>query len=83
VTAVSEQEHDGALLLFARLNGGCKKLRRLWIDGGYRSSPVSWVAAHFRFVLEPVLVVNLRRHHDLVGARRFGKRLEPAAHRLR
>jgi putative transposase len=55
VTAASVQERDGARMVFARLNGGCKKLRRLWVDGGYRGTLVTWVAAHFRFVLQPVL----------------------------
>jgi putative transposase len=56
VTAASVQERDGARLLFARLNGSCKKLRRLWVDGGYRGAPlVEWVTARFRFVLQVVL----------------------------
>jgi putative transposase len=36
VTAASVQERDGARPVFARLHGSCKKLRRLWVDGGYR-----------------------------------------------
>lgn len=56
VTAASVQERDGARLVFARLNGSCKKLRRLWVDGGYRGSPLAdWVALRFRFVLQVVL----------------------------
>ena len=49
------QERDGARPVFARLTGGFKKLRRLRVDGGYRGSLVTWVAAHFRFILQPVL----------------------------
>ncbi len=56
VTAASVQERDGARLVFARINGSGKKLRRLWVDGGYRSSSLTaWVTARFRFVLQVVL----------------------------
>lgn len=56
VTAASVQEREGARLVFARLNGSCKKLRRLWVDGGYRGpSLATWVAARFRFVLHVIL----------------------------
>jgi putative transposase len=56
VTAACVQERDGARLVFARMNGSCKKLRRIWVDGGYRgSSFATWVAARFRFVLQVVL----------------------------
>jgi putative transposase len=56
VTAASVQERDGARLVFESLNGSCKKLRRLWVDGGYRGAPLAtWVALRFRFVLQVVL----------------------------
>jgi putative transposase len=56
VTAASVQERDGARLVFARINGSGNKLRRLWVDGGYRGSPLAaWVTARFRFVLQVVL----------------------------
>jgi putative transposase len=56
VTAASVQERDGARRLLTRTSGGCKKLRRIWVDGGYRGSSLStWVAARFRFVLQVVL----------------------------
>lgn len=55
VTAASVQDRDGAQLLFARLGGACKKLRLIWVDGGYRGQLVEWVAQHFRFVLRVVL----------------------------
>jgi putative transposase len=32
VTAASISDPKGARLLFARLGGGCKKLRRIWVD---------------------------------------------------
>ncbi len=56
VTAASVQERDGARMVFTRLNGACKKLRRSWVDGGYRGAPLAdWVALRFRFVLQVVL----------------------------
>jgi putative transposase len=55
VTAASVQERDGARLVFQRLRGGCKKLRLIWVDGGYRGSLVKWVAEHLRFRLRVVL----------------------------
>jgi putative transposase len=56
VTAASVQERDGARLVFESLNGSCKKLRRLWVDGGYRGAPLAtWVALRFHFVLQVVL----------------------------
>ncbi len=55
VTAASVQDRDGARLLLARLGGGCKKLRRIWVDGGYRGHLLDWVVAHCRFRLQVVL----------------------------
>lgn len=56
VTAASVQERDGARRLLSQTGGGCKKLRRIWVDGGYRGSPLAeWVTARFRFVLQVVL----------------------------
>lgn len=55
VTVASVQDRDGARLLLSRLGGACKKLRKIWVDGGYRGQLISWVASQFRFVLEPVL----------------------------
>jgi putative transposase len=51
VTAASVSDPAGARLLFARLGGACKKLRLLWVDGGYRGQLVEWVRQHRRFVL--------------------------------
>ena len=54
VTAVSVQDRDGAKLLFTRLGGACKKLRKIWVDGGYRGTLLTWVTERFRFVLHLV-----------------------------
>ena len=55
VTAASVQDRDGARLLLARLGGACKKLRLIWVDGGYRGQLLEWVADHCRFHLQVVL----------------------------
>ena len=54
VTPASVQDRDGARLLLSRLGGACKKLRRIWVDGGYRGQLLDWVAAHCRFRLQVV-----------------------------
>jgi putative transposase len=55
VTAASVSDAKGAKLLFARLGGCCKKLRRIWVDGTYRGKLMDWVLDHCWFLLEPVL----------------------------
>ncbi len=55
VTGASVQDRDGARLLFARLSGSCKKLRKIWVDGGYRGGLLDWVKEQLRFVLAVVL----------------------------
>ena len=55
VTPASVQDHDGARLLLSRLGGACKKLRLIWVDGGYRGQLLDWVEKHFRFRLQVVL----------------------------
>ncbi len=42
-------------MLLKRLSGSCKKLRRIWVDGGYRGLLLEWVKLNFRFILEVVL----------------------------
>ena len=55
VTSAAFSDPAGARLLLRRLGGGCKKLRRIWIDGTYRGHLVEWVLLHFHFILQPVL----------------------------
>jgi putative transposase len=56
VTAASVQEREGAKLIFKSLTGSCKKIRRLWVDGGYRGpNLVDWVEQRFHIVLQTVL----------------------------
>ena len=55
VTAASVSDSQGARLLFARLSGACKKLRLIWVDGGYRGKLIDWVTQHMRFLLRVTL----------------------------
>jgi len=55
VTPASVQDRDGARTLLRHLPGFCKKLRLIWVDGGYRGKLLAWVASHFKFRLQPVL----------------------------
>jgi putative transposase len=55
VTAAPVSDPAGARLLFARLGGACKKLRLIWVDGGYHGHRVEWVAEHRRFILRVTL----------------------------
>lgn len=55
VTAASVQDRDGARVLLKRLGGTGKKLRRIWVDGGYRGELLEWVKTRFKFILEVVL----------------------------
>ena len=62
VTAASVSDPAGARLLFKRLGGAGKKLRKLWVDGTYRGNLVEWAVEHAWFILQPVL-----RCDDLKG----------------
>ena len=55
VTAANVQDRDGAKLLLKSLTGSCKKLRKIWVDGGYRGKLIEWVDEHFKFCLAVVL----------------------------
>ena len=55
VTLASVQDREGARRLLRHLPGSCKKLRKIWVDGGYSGRLVDWVAELFKFCLEVVL----------------------------
>lgn len=55
VTSASIQDRDGAKMLFGRLGGAGKKLRKVWVEGGYRGLLLEWVKLNFSFVLEVIL----------------------------
>lgn len=61
VTAAAVSDTAGGKVLLHRSRGSGKKLRRGWVDGGYKASILVWVAAHGRFVLTPVLRSTIQR----------------------
>ena len=54
VTAACVSESAGARLVLQRMPGGCKKLRKVWVDGGYFGTLLAWALWQFRLVLEVV-----------------------------
>ena len=62
VPAASVSDPVGARLLFSRLGGAGKKLRRIWVDGTYQSTPVQGVLMQCGIILQPVL-----RSDDMKG----------------
>ena len=55
VTAASVSENAGAKILFRRLRGSAKRLRLIWVDGGYKAGLFAWVTERFQFRLRQVL----------------------------
>lgn len=55
VTVASIQDRDGAKLLLTGIKGSGKKIRKIWVDGGYRGELVNWVKSKCQIVLEVVL----------------------------
>ena len=74
VTAASVSDPAGACRLFARLGGACKKLRLLWVDGGYRGQLMAWVNQQRRFVLRVTLPPEGARGFVLRSRRRVVER---------
>ena len=55
VTTADVQDRDGAKKLLKTFGAHRKKLRKVWVDGGYRGELLKWVKAKFRYYLEVVL----------------------------
>lgn len=62
VTTACVQDRDGLKKLLRRFGMHRKKLRKIWVDGGYRGEVIEWVKAQFRYCLEVVL-----RADDVTG----------------
>jgi putative transposase len=69
VTVASVQDRTGARLLLRQLPGCCKKLRKIWVDGGYSGRLVAWVAERFKFCLAVVLRPKQTRQFVLLPRR--------------
>jgi len=51
VTAANIPEREGAKLVLQALTGSCKKIRRIWVDGGYNGKAfASWIADRFQII---------------------------------
>ncbi len=74
VTTAEVQDRDGCRLLLKKLSGSCKKLRKVWVDGGYRGLLLDWVALHFKFVLSVVLRSDKRKEFIVLPKRRVVER---------
>lgn len=55
VTTACVQDRDGLKKLLRVPGVHRKKLRKIWVDGGYRGEVIEWVKARFRYCLEVVL----------------------------
>ncbi len=55
VTTACVQDRDGLRKLLRTFGIHRKKLRKIWVDGGYRGQAVEWVKARFRYCLEVIL----------------------------
>lgn len=55
VTTACVQDRDGLRKLLRQCGAHRKKLRKIWVDGGYRGEILKWVAERFRYCLEVVL----------------------------
>ncbi|HSK73335.1 MAG TPA: transposase [Pyrinomonadaceae bacterium] len=55
VTTACVQDRDGLKKLLRSFGVHRKKLRKIWVDGGYRGEVIEWVKARFRYCLEVVL----------------------------
>lgn len=69
VTSAALSDGAGARQLLARLTGACKKLRRIWVDGSYRTGLQRWVRERCSFVLVPVMHTQPRSGFQVLPRR--------------
>lgn len=69
VTTADLQDRDGARLLLKGLPSCCKKLRKIWVDGGYAGQLVAWALEQFKICLDVVLRPKECRQFTLLPRR--------------
>jgi putative transposase len=70
VTAANVPEREGVRMILASLTGSCKKIRRVWVDGGYRGKDFSaWILGSFRIVWDVVLRSDTVKGFELLPRR--------------
>lgn len=75
VTAASVPEREGAKLIFKAFTGSCKKIRRIWVDGGYSGAPLmTWVAERFHIVVQTILRTDNTKGFQLLPRRWVAER---------
>jgi putative transposase len=74
VTAASVSENAGARLVLSRLGGAGKKMRRIWVDGGYRGTLFDWAWDTLQVRLERVLRPEGSKGFVLLSHRWVGER---------
>jgi putative transposase len=62
VTTANVQDRDGLKKLLRTFGVHRKRLKKIWVDGGYRGAVIEWVKERFRYCLEVVL-----RSDDMKG----------------
>lgn len=55
VTTACVQDRDGLKKLLRTFGVHRKRLRKIWVDGGYRGKVIEWVKQRFQYHLEVVL----------------------------
>lgn len=69
VTTACVQDRDGIKQLLRAFGVHRKKLRKIWVDGGYRGQVLEWVKKRFRYCLEVVLRSDDKRGFVLLPKR--------------
>lgn len=69
VTTACVQDRDGLKKLLKIFGVHRKKLKKIWVDGGYRGEIIEWVKSRFRYALEVVLRSDDRKGFVLLPKR--------------
>ena len=61
VHAANVQDRDGARLVLEKLGGRLRRLKLIWVDGGYGGAFVDWARLTFKRMIEVVRRSDLHR----------------------